>query len=89
MNDDKETNENLKNSLSKRFNFRDFERECKKVFIEKLDDVLQHVKNNSIGNSIRFITNTDLTEIVFEMVDGKYIPHISVESGILRESHSR
>ena len=83
IDEDKETYENLKNKLSTRFCFRNFDKESNKIFIDKLDDTVSHIKNNSESKSINFITNTDLTEILFEMVDNKYTPYVTFESGIL------
>ena len=83
VDEDKETYENLKNKLSTRFCFRNFENEANKIFIEKLDDTVSHIKDNSEGKRINFITNTDLSEMLFEMVDNKYTPYVTFESGIL------
>ena len=47
IDNEKETYENLKNSLSSRFYFRNFETEANKIFIENLDDVVPHIKNNT------------------------------------------
>ena len=83
IDEDKETYENLKNKLSTRFCFRNFENEANKIFIEKLDDTVSHIKDNSEGKRINFITNTDLSELLFEMVDNKYTPYVTFERGIL------
>ena len=83
VDEDKETYENLKNKLSTRFCFRNFENEANNIFIEKLADTVSHIKDNSEGKRINFITNTDLSEMLFEMVDNKYTPFVTFESGIL------
>ena len=83
IDEEKETYENLKMKLSTNFYFRNFDKESKKVFIDNLDDCVQIIKDNEEGENINFITNTDLTKILFQMVDNKYIPYTSFESGIL------
>ena len=64
-------------------NFRNFDNEAKKIFIEKLDDTTKYISENVDRKNINFITNADLTEILFEMVDNKYVPYVNFESGIL------
>ena len=83
MNEEKDTYDNLKNSLSTRFHFRNFDKEATKIFIDNLDDVVYHIKDNEEKENIDFITNTDLNEILFQMLDNKYTPYVSFESGIL------
>lgn len=68
MNEEKETYDNLRNSLSPKFYFRNFDKEAK-VFIDELDDVVTHVEDNDEKENINFITNTDLTEMLFQMID--------------------
>ena len=46
MNEEKETYDNLRNSLSPKFYFRNFDKEAKKIYIDKLDDVVDHIANN-------------------------------------------
>ena len=79
-----DTYENLKNSISTKFYFRNFDKEGNKIFINSIDDVTEHIINNSEGESINFITNTDLSEILFQMLDNKYTPYVSFEKGVLR-----
>ena len=81
---EKETYKNMKNSLSTKFYFRNFDKEANKIFIENLDELLHHVKQNKERKNINFITNTDLTDILFEIIDNnKYVPYVSFEKGIL------
>ena len=80
---EKETYDNLKNSISSRFYFRNFDKEAKKIYIDNLEDVVEHVENNDKKENINFITNTDLTDMLFQMIDNKYIPYVNFESGIL------
>ena len=75
--------ENVKNKLSTSFCFRNFENEANKILIEKLDDTVSHIKDISEGKIINFITNTDLSEMLFEMVDNEHTPYVTIESGIL------
>ena len=80
---DKEDYENLKNSISTKFYFRNFDKEGNKIFINNSDDVIEHIVNNSDNKTINFITNTDLTEILFQMLDNKYTPYVSFDKGVL------
>ena len=80
---EKETYNNLKKSLSTRFYFRNFDKEAKKIYIDNLDDVVSHVEDNEEKENINFITNTDLTKMLFQMIDNKYTPYVNFESGIL------
>ena len=73
--------ENVKNKLSTSFCFRNFENEANNIFINKLDVTVSHINDNSEGKRINFITNTDLSEMLFEMVDNKYTPYVTFESG--------
>jgi len=45
-------------------------------FIESLNDCVNKIKYTSQKN-VRFITNNDLTDILFEMVNQKYIPSVN------------
>ena len=58
IDENKETYENLKNKSLTRFCFRNFENESNKIFIEKIDDTVSHIKDNSDGKRINFITST-------------------------------
>ena len=80
---EKETYNNLKKSLSTRFYFRNFDKEAKKIYIDNLDDVVSHFEDNDAKENINFITNTDLTKMLFQMIDNKYTPYVNFESGIL------
>ena len=44
---------------------------------------MEHIKNNAHKKTLNFVTNTDLTDILFQMIDNKYIPYVSFEHGIL------
>ena len=83
MNEEKETYDNLKNSLSTRFYFRNFDKEATKKFIDDLEDVVDCIKDNEEKENIEFITNTDLTQLLFQMIDNKYTPYVNFETGIL------
>ena len=83
VDEEKETYENLKNKLSTNFFFRNFDKEIHKIFINNLDDCIQHIQDNEKADNITFITNTDLTHIFFQMVDDKYIPYTQFDNGIL------
>ena len=80
---EKETYDNLKNSLSSRFYFRNFDKEAKKIYIDNLDDVVEYVEGNDKKENINFITNTDLADMLFQMIDNKYTPYVNFDSGIL------
>jgi len=69
VDEDKETYQNLKDKLSTKFNFRNFDAEANKIFIEKLDDTAKYISENTERKNINFITNKDLTQILFQMVD--------------------
>ena len=43
VDEDKETYQNLKDKLSTKFNFRNFDAEANKIFIEKLDDTTNKI----------------------------------------------
>ena len=83
INHEKETYDNLKKSLSSKFYFRNFDKEAHKTYIDNLDDVVDHIKDNEEKQNITFITNTDLTTILFQMIDNKYTPYTKFENGIL------
>jgi len=51
---EKETYDNLKNSLSSRFYFRNFDKEAKKIYIDNLDDVVEYVEGNDKKENIHF-----------------------------------
>ena len=55
IDEDKETYEILKNKLSTRFCFRNFENKANKIFIEKIDDTVSHIKDNSEGKRINLL----------------------------------
>ena len=80
---EKETYDNLKNSLSSRFYFRNFDKEAKKIYIDNLDDVVEYVEGNDKKENINFITNTDLADMLFQMIDNKYTPYVNFDRGIL------
>ena len=69
--EEKETYEKMKLSLSSKFYFRDFDKEANKIFVENLDDTIAHIKENTKRKNINFITNTDLRDILFQMIDNK------------------
>ena len=73
----------MKNSISPKFYFRNFDNEGTKIFIEKLDDVIPYVSANTQNKNIHFITNSDLTNILFEMIDNKYTPYVCFDKSIL------
>ena len=54
-----------------------------KIFINNLDDCIQYIQDNEKADNITFITNTDLTHILFQMVDDNYIPYTQFDHGIL------
>ena len=83
IDEEKETYENLRQKLSTKFYFRNFDEEGNKIFIDNLNDTVPHILENSERKRINFITNTDLTDILFQMLDNKYTPYITFESGIL------
>jgi len=85
VDEEKETYENLKNKLSTNFFFRNFDKEIHNIFINNLDDCIQHIQDNEKADNITFITNTDLTHILFQMVDdGTYIPSYTIRSRYIK-----
>ena len=54
-----------------------------KLFIHNVDDCIQHIQDNEKADNITFITNTDLTHILFQMVDDTYMPYTQFDYGIL------
>ena len=54
-----------------------------KIFINNLDDCLQYIQYNEKADNITFITNTDLTHILFQMVDDNYTSYTQFDHGIL------
>ena len=50
------------------------------VYIYNLDDVVEHIKNNETGVTIRFITEKSLVRMLFEMVKRQYIPDVNYEN---------
>ena len=74
----------LKESISSRFYFRNFEKELQNEvqFIDSIDDTVQHILNSD--KNIKFMTNTPLEELLFEMIDKQYTPNITVCSGIMK-----
>ena len=86
INHEKETYDNLKKYLSSKFIFRNFDIKAHKTYIDNIDDVVEHIKDNEEKQNITFITNTDLTNILFQMVDKTYMPYTpyaKFENGIL------
>ena len=79
----KKTYEDLKNKLFTRFYFRNFDKEMHKLFINNLDDCIQHIQDNENTDNITFITNTDLTHILFQIIDDKYIPYTQFHYSVL------
>ena len=81
------TYDELKNSLSTRFYFRNFEKELEneRQFINSMDDTIQYILNSD--KNIKFITNTPLEELLFEMINKHYTPNISICSGMIRSLH--
>ena len=69
--------------MSTNFYLRNFDKESKKIFIDDLTDCVKHIKDNEETKNINFITNTDLTQILFQMIDSKYVPYAQFESGVL------
>ena len=65
-----------------KFPFVDFEktRNMKFVYIYNLDDVVEHIKNNEAGVTIRFITENSLVRMLFEMIKRQYIPDVNYEN---------
>ena len=74
----------LKESILSRFYFRNFEKELQNEvhFIDSIDDTVQHIINSD--KNIKFMTNTPLEELLFEMIDNHYTPNITVCSGIIK-----
>ena len=66
---DQDMYKNMETKLSTKFYFRNFENEADKIFIDNLDDIVPHVKSNSERKNINFITNTDMKDILFQMID--------------------
>ena len=60
---------------------RNFDKEA--IFLDNLPDCVQHIKDNEEAENINFITNTDLTQILFQMIDNKHVPYAQFECGIL------
>ena len=83
IDEDKETYENMKNKLSTKFYFRNFETEANKQYIEHINDTVTHIQNNTERKNINFFTNTDLVDILFQMIDNNYMPYVTMEKGIL------
>ena len=69
----------MKNKLSTKFYFRNFDKEVHKIKIETLDDTVEHIKTNDERHNINFITNLDLTKILFQMIDCKYVQYPKFE----------
>ena len=69
------------NNVPNKYNFKDFskQRNQKLIVIYDLNDVVENIKQNP-GISIRFVTQTSLTKILFNMVDQKYIPQVNFEN---------
>ena len=49
---------------------------CELHFIEKLDECVQIVQSTKDDTKIRFLTNTNLLEILYAMTKTKYDPHV-------------
>ena len=72
----------LKNSISNKYQFQNYEKnqDVKVVFIQQLDDVVQHIRENP-SIKIRFIIESPIDKVVFEMLDKKYEPYVNYTGG--------
>ena len=75
--EDKPTEEDFKLQVSDKYKLRNpVLEDCEVHFIETLDDCVDKVINAKTEN-VRFVTNNDLEDILFQMINNDYTPHVS------------